>query len=321
MGDMANETTVAEGELSHLLRPSLFKLIVGVRLPYAKNAPIDFAAFGRDIFLENRFGPLVKDAVWPVLIALSNIGLDDMPDLSMYLPHPSDPMYPEQCLGLQLLLDHCPRVLFRGIDHRWTYAYFAELSQRLAETWYALPDDQRPDKWERWQSPGLALDYWIGIRFWFGTPFVHSELLEHQKIALKFTEETRSVLETVTGHTDPYRSRRAEILADVTGFPREYRKGPPQGNEVTRESWVWWMGMLMDIHVPIVDRFGRYPYSNAICGRESSDEEVRWIEETTHFGEASEDVARRVREDVEKGRWTPLGEDSRGGIQYPKTAR
>jgi uncharacterized protein (DUF924 family) len=280
-------------------------------MPYHRKQQIEFSEFGRDIFLVDHFGPAVKDKVWPVLIALSKIGLERMPDLSTYLPPPTDPSYPEQCLGLQLLLDVCPRVLFRGIDSRWTYAYFDRIAQRLAMIWHSLPAEQQPDSWDRWKTD-TALDYWIGIRFWFGTPFVHSENWEHQKIAVAFTEETRCVVEWVTGQTDPYRAKRDEILSDLVGFPREYRKGPPQGEDVTRESWAFWMGMLMDIHQPIINHFGRYPYLNAIQGRVSTAEEEEWIEKTGHFQEPNADVARRVKEDIRTGRWTPLGTDSLG---------
>ncbi|KAK3370840.1 hypothetical protein B0T24DRAFT_627175 [Lasiosphaeria ovina] len=301
---------VTPGELRQLLTPTLFALLVKARLPYHKRETIDFSRFGRDIFLEDHFGPLVRDRVWPALIALSKIGLDHMPDLSSYLPLPTEPEYPEQCLGLQLLLDNCPRLLFRGVDQRWTYAYFNHVSERVARVWHSLPTTERPDQWERWRQADTGLDYWIGVRFWLGTPFVHSELLANQKIAVAFTEETRSVVERVSGQTDPYRTNRDEILADLYGFPREYRRGPPQGEDVTRESWTFWMGMLMDIHKPIIDRFGRYPYLNSMCGRPPTAEEEKWINETDHFAEAEKEVARRIEEDVELGRWTPLGKDS-----------
>lgn len=300
-----------QGELGHVLTSELFTFIVNTRLPYEKHASIDFADFGRNIFLEDHFGPVVQDKVWPALIALSKIDLDNMPDLSSYLPPPTHPAYPEQCLGLQLLVDHCPRLLFRGIDERWTYAFFSQISQRLGKVWFALPPSQRPDKWERWQKVA-GLDYWIAARFWFGTPFVHSELLENQHLALAYTDETRVVLESESGQRDPYRAKRTEILSDLVGFPRVYRNGPPLGHDVTRESWTFWMCMLMDIHVPIIERFGRYPYLNAIRGRQSTDEEMEWIENVNHFGETSEEVAKRVKEDVDAGRWTPLGTDSLG---------
>ncbi|KAJ9151485.1 hypothetical protein NKR19_g4929 [Coniochaeta hoffmannii] len=298
-------------ELKRLLTPELLTHIVNARLPYDKHAPIDFAEFGRNIFLEDNFGPVVQDRVWPTLIALSKVGLDGIPDLSTFLPPPTDASYPEQCLGLQLLLDHCPRLLFRGIDERWTYSYFMPLSERLAQIWHVLRTEQRPDGWDLWQK-SAGLDYWIGVRFWFGTPFVHSERLEYQHTALEFTDETRTIVESETGVPDPWRAKRKETLADLTGYPRVYRAGPPQGEDVTPASWTYWMCMLMDIHVPIIEHYGRYPCQNAIRGRESTAEEKEWIEETTHFGETTQDVAKRVKEDIAAGRWTPLGTDSLG---------
>ncbi len=300
---------VAPEDLEDFLTHSLFKLLVKTRLPYPKADPIDCVEFGRSIFVEDNFSHLVKDKVWPVLLALSKFGLNDMPDLSRYLPEPSDSSFPEQCLGLQLLLDFCPRILFSGVDSRWTYAYFDIVSQRLARMWRALPVSQQPGSWVRWQKD-TGLDYWVAVRFWLGTPFAHSEAILDQEIALAFTEETRSAIEKASGQVDPHRIEREDILSDIYGFPRLYRAGPPGGKGVTRESWTFWMGMLMDIHKPIVDLYGRYPYLDAIQGRESPVEEKKWIEEIGHFEEAPEDIARLIREDVKLGQWRPLGEGS-----------
>ncbi len=73
---------MSPGELGEFLNPTLFKLLVEARLPYPKQGSIDFAKFGRAIFIDDDFGPVVRDKVWPALIALSKIGLDYMPDLS-----------------------------------------------------------------------------------------------------------------------------------------------------------------------------------------------------------------------------------------------
>ncbi|KAK4224349.1 hypothetical protein QBC38DRAFT_348831, partial [Podospora fimiseda] len=137
-----------------IITPPVLTLLVKHRLPHHKAAKINFFHFGRDIFLADPFGLLVRERVWPVLITLSKIGLNDMPDFTTYLPSPLDPTYPVQCLGLLLLLDHCPRLLFRGIDHRWTCAYFNQISQRVAESWYNLPREMRPDTWERCDKRG-----------------------------------------------------------------------------------------------------------------------------------------------------------------------
>lgn len=65
--------------------------------------------------------------------------------------------------------------------------------------------------------------------------------------------------------------------------------------------------MLMDIHKPIIDRFGRYPYTNPDRGRKSSKEELEWAERTDHFGEVPPEVAKQLGEDYEAGVWQPLG--------------
>lgn len=295
-------------ELQRFLTPELLSFIVRARLPYGPNDAIDFSRVGREIFLEDKAGPLVREAALPALSALSKAPATD---LTRYLPPPADRTYPEQCLGLQLLLDQCPRLLLRGVDTRWTVGPLAAASQRLARAWLALPPEQRPDAWVRWRDDaGASLGYWSSLRFWFGAPLVHAQDRALQRAAVDFTDETRRVVEAETGRADPYRAGRDDLLADVYAFPREFRKGPPQGEGVTCESWTFWMCMLMDVHKPIIDRFGRYPYLNAILGRQSSAEEEDWIAKTDHFGEADSETADKIKEDVKMGRMRPLGEDS-----------
>ncbi|KAB5577472.1 hypothetical protein GE09DRAFT_1085897 [Coniochaeta sp. 2T2.1] len=306
------ESTPCIGELRDLLTPSFLTEIVRARLPYDKHASIDLKDFGRNIFLVDPISPEIKSKVWRVLIALSKIGVDQLPDLTTYLPPLSDPSYLEQWTGLILLVDHFPRLLFRGIDERWTYGYFRPISYALCEVWRVIPESDRPDSWDN-AKKHMGLDYWICTRFWLGTPFVHAEKLELQRLAVEvYTMTTREVVEAETGTRDQHRDEREEILGDLVGFPREYRKSTPMGDSVTNTVWTYWMCALMDIHWPIIEHFGRYPYLNAIKGRESTEEEFKWIEEVCHFGECHPAVAKRVREDVEAGRWTPLGTDSLG---------
>lgn len=63
------------------------------------------------------------------------------------------------------------------------------------------------------------------------------------------------------------------------------------------------------------DYFGRYPYRNAIEGRISTPEELKWIEKIDHYAEAPPKIAESVLEDVEAGRWTPLGESVSEGLK------
>ncbi|KAK4172854.1 hypothetical protein QBC36DRAFT_304127 [Triangularia setosa] len=186
-----------------------------------------------------------------------------------------------------------------------------EIGEAARNIQVSLPDHLRPDSWARWRDEqGASLDYWIAVRFWLGTPFVHSEKCALQEIAITFTEETRATVERETVLTDPYREQRDRILGDTYAFPKVYRKGPPQGENVTRQSWTWWMGMLVDVHKPIFNRFGRCLYLNGIVGREENEGEGKWLEEVDHFAEADEDRVKRVKEDVKQGRRSPLGADS-----------
>ncbi|KAL1860505.1 hypothetical protein Daus18300_009137 [Diaporthe australafricana] len=296
--------------LKHLIKPSLLTLLVEARIPLSPTGPLDFTEVARLMFRERSFGPKVEPTAWPALIALSKAGLDVLtPEFLManFLPAPTSAEFPRQCLGLQLLLDQAPRALCAGVDARWRPRYFDVVSQRFAKAWLALPDDQRPDSLSRWRTGlGVSLDYWTCIRFWMGAPFVHSESQENQEIALKFTDETRRAVEAETGATDPWRAKRDEVLSDLYAFPAVARAGPPQG-ELTLETWSWWWFMLLDIHKSIIDRFGRYPYNNVTCGRESTSEELEWREKVGHFAEPPSEIVKQLDEDYKAGIWQPLG--------------
>lgn len=298
-------------DLKQLITPSLLTLLVEARIPFPQTGSLDFGQVGRETFLERNFAPKVESTAWPALVALSKAGIDALgPEVLManFLPPPTSTDFPRQCLGLQLLLDQAPRAFCGGVDGRWRSCYFDVVSQRFARSWLALPDEQRPDSQRRWRDElGASFDYWTCVRFWMGAPFVHSESLENQEIALGFTDTTRRAVEAETGATDPWRARRDEVLSDLYGFPNVVRAGPPQGEDVTLETWTWWWTMLLDIHKPIIDRFGKYPYTNAVRGRESTKEELDWAEKTSHFAEVSAEVAKQLEEDYKAGVWQPLG--------------
>ncbi|KAF7328675.1 hypothetical protein MSAN_02469100 [Mycena sanguinolenta] len=281
--------------------------MVDCRIPFSKTEPLDFVKVGEN-FMSDDYGPKFVERVWPILKTLSRIGLDNMPDMMDFLPPPTDPDFALQCLGLQLVLDQAPRALCssESTDGRYISAYFDPISRRLIDSWFALPAHLRPDSWVN-RKDTMSLDYWILLRLWLGAPIVHNGTVPSQERALAFEEETRMVVEQMTGERDPNRAIRDTILSDIYAFPRMLRAGPPSGEGVTVTTWSWWMLKVMDVHKPIIDRFGRYPYWNAIQGLDSTDEELEWIQRTDHFGEAPPDVAKKVREDIAHGRWTPLG--------------
>lgn len=290
--------------LRSLLTPELLHLILSNHVPFSSTEPLDFGKVSRHFFGGEDSAANIQDRIWAVLVALSKFSLDEVPNLIDFLPPPTDPDFPRQAIGLQFLIDQGPRHACQGLDQRWTNVFFDVINLRYAKALDALPEGEKPQSWERWKGTA-TLDYWVTIRPWFITPFVHTDTHEAQERAVQLQEETRRVVEEETGTTDPYRSQRTEILEDIYGFPRVAIAGPPK--DATLEKYTYWLCMLFDIHKPIVDKFGRYPYRNAYFGRENTPEEVNWLAKTNNFGAPSDEVRELIKRDIDAGVWTPLG--------------
>lgn len=304
--------------LSSLITPALLAQIAEGYLPFSKTDELNFSEVQSDKTEEHFKGVCVSSTAKDALIALSRLSPDaTLPDLDFMslLPPPTAADFPQQCFGLQLLLDQASRILFRGIDARWQSGYFGPLGRRLAGQWYTLPEELQPYKLQRWKDAGVtSFSYWVATQTMWAAPFLHAEDLESQQIGLKLSQGLRQTVEDYTGKKDPYRERRSVILKDDLLFLREYVKGPQleEGeSSISMTTWTYWWCMILDSHWPIIDRFGRYPYRNAVLGRISTEEEEKWLDDTGHFGEASPEVAERVRQDIEKGVWTPLGQDQK----------
>ncbi|KAK5655510.1 hypothetical protein OQA88_5781 [Cercophora sp. LCS_1] len=289
-------------QLAPLLPSSLLHLALTTLIPYPPSQPLDFSLIRRTFFhgSTSSFPPTLITQSWALLRTLHTLGLDNIPALLSFLPSPSSADFPLLALGMQLLLDQMPRRLLKGLNQRWTNAYFDSISLRLAKSLLSLPDTDKPRSWSRWKDT-VSLDYWILVRAWFGTPFVHSDSPESQSLAAEFTNETRLVVEQITGTVDPYRQQRDVLLKDIYAFPRVIR-ADPKPEEETKEGFAYWMCMLMDVHKPIVDAFGHYPYRNVFFGREDTEEEMEWFRRTGDFGRPKEEVRKLLGEDVKEGR-------------------
>ncbi|KAM0228912.1 hypothetical protein ACHAP5_011817 [Fusarium lateritium] len=305
--------------LRSLITPSLLNQIAEAYLPLPKTEPVNFSDAQSPDFGANFAEVCKKGTAKDALIALSRLSPDGtLPsdedlDLMSFLPQPTSSDFPLQCFGLQLLLDQASRVLFTGVDGRWQVAYFGPLARRLAGQWRALPASQQPYKRRRWNGDvgGTSFSYWVALQVMWAAPFLHTEDLESQQIGLDLSEELRRVVEAHTNTRDPFRETRNATLKDDLFFLREFVKGPSKADgesSLSMASWTFWWCTILDSHWPIIERFGRYPYRNGHFGRESTEAEKKWLDDTGHFGEASPEVAQRIREDVEKGTWTPLGE-------------
>ncbi|KAK7423027.1 hypothetical protein QQX98_001317 [Neonectria punicea] len=301
-------------DLNSVITPSLLTLMAEAQLPYSKTGPLDFTEVTASML-----GPRFKDAckastARAALVALSKLSpggtIPPTLDLMSLLPAPSSRDFPQQCYGLQILLDQASRVLLDGIDGRWQSAYFGPLARQLAGQWYALPGSLRPDTWTRWRDDvGVSsFDYWVVAQLTWSAPFLHAEDLDSQKIGLVLAEETRAAVEAYTGTIDPYRATRDALLKDDLVFLRKVFKGPGEEGSASLSSWAYWWCMIKDAHWPIIERFGRYPYRNGILGRENTAAEQKWLDDTGRVAEAPREIALRVRDDVEKGKWTALTE-------------
>lgn len=143
----------------------------------------------------------------------------------------------------------------------------------------------------------------------FNTTTAHQESAGDQQVSVSRIEELRRAVELYYNRRDPFREPDGSLtlldehgLIDMVSYVG-----------VDEEFWPFYTAAFFSLRVdealaPIVNKFGRFPWRNAVEGRESTAGEVEWIGESGHFGEAGPGVARRVRRDVEAGTWTPLGE-------------
>lgn len=293
--------------LAELLTPNLYQVLLDKWFPFPKKEPIDFG-HAIDFYFNNLDttpDPGFRQRVWPTLKAISELALDDVPDMMSFLPSPQDPDFPRQALGLQLVLDQAPRLLFKGINQRWTDGFFGPISIKFSRQLQRLPAKLNPTLWTRCWQDSVSVDYFILVRLWFGAPWVHNESTAEE--ALQFTEDTRAFVEQSLGTKDPYRDQ-PEKRWDMYGFPKMLQAivdGAPGSPCDPVKGW-FFLACLMDVHYPPLNKFGRYPYRNGAAGRDPTPEEVEWSRESGLFRELPDDVRRHIREDVANNRWTPL---------------
>ncbi|KAH8809267.1 hypothetical protein F5884DRAFT_398493 [Xylogone sp. PMI_703] len=298
------------------LTPGLLHSVFENRIHYPAHEHLDFSEVYTKEFVteDGLLTEELRQICYPVLKYLSTLGVDNVPDLIHFLPSPENDDFPVQAFGLQLLLDQAPRVLFKGMDARYTNGYFDIISQKLAKQLRSLPKELRMDAQARWLGErGVTFGYWVVLKLYAIAPFVHSEHLSDQKMASELLEEARESVAQHTGKLDPYKNSKAK--PNIHTFAALYSQGPAGWKEgkTTMEDFAFWLWALMDSRRAIIEKFGRLPYLNETMGRINTDEEERWIEESRKGTggdgaiEAHQEVQRKIREDVLQGRWTPLG--------------
>jgi uncharacterized protein (DUF924 family) len=292
-----------------LITPGVLQEVVALRIPWPRKDPFSFSVVA-DFYwraMPNNSEEL-RRVCYPVLKGLTTVALSKIPNLMGLLPPPTSKDFPQQALGLILLLDQAPRRLLHGMDERWTAAFFDVLAFRLAGQFMNLPKDLQPHRKQRWtEESDYTFNHWAVIQFWFMAPLAHAEDLQYQAWMTEIAEELRAEVEKSTGIEDPYRVSRKEKSADPTAFSNQARAGPPYHANVSMDEFVFWFLMIYDYHPAIIQTFGRYPYRNLTLGRESTEAEQAYLNDTDHLFEVSADVAVKIREDILAGTWTPLG--------------
>jgi uncharacterized protein (DUF924 family) len=298
--------------LSPLINSQLLQSIFQQNIPWAHDAPPS----GKDWADHQQDGciPIWQKLCWEPLVALSKLDLieESMPSFLSLLPEASSPEFPTQALALVILLDQAPRLLCNGVNERWRNGYFDPLALNLSSELQALPPSSRIDNFACWEKQGFSFAHWCMISVLLSAPFAHSEdLAIHEDILVPKVRERRLETERYYKTADMVHAKELEqgstmdASLDTLAFSRLVRQGMPQTGDI--KDCVFWFCRVKEAHVPIVRIFGRYPYRNRALGRVSTEAETSFLEKTRDFGVGvDEDAAKRIRNDVVNGVWSPL---------------
>lgn len=159
-------------------------------------------------------------------------------------------------LSMALLLDQMPRNIYRtNADLPLVYKHYDRMALHLVRTLLSSSSPiPRPDL-----HPIFRLS--AAHRMWFYMPLIHSEDVSDHDLAHGIVAEFCNEIESLGGYEGTKK------------FLEGYNKSAKE-------------------HREILDRFGRYPHRNGALGRQSTDEEKRFMEEGgATFGVAQEKEA------------------------------
>ncbi|KAL9619086.1 MAG: hypothetical protein Q9160_006262 [Pyrenula sp. 1 TL-2023] len=307
---------MAIDSLASIITPKLLLDVYNTYIDYPKGMSHNWAELG-DLFFNStpeRLKTIYK-LIFPAMKALSKISLAQALslDLTQYLPPPSAQDYPEQAIGLLFLLDGGPRDVLDGYGLRYVYGFFDPLAEKLALQFQSLPSHLRPHRKGRWLSQGYTVEDWAIRQVCLWVSLVHSErvMREEPDRVRSLLEHLRDFVESYTGVVDWNRQTDKADEEDLFLFPKMAREGPPTkghaGGETRMEDYTYFMIRLIRCHLPIVRKFGRYPYRNPVLGRESTEEEKEYVKGTGNFAVGgNEELWEKVARDVKEGRWEEL---------------
>ena len=247
-------------------------------------------------------------------MALSKIplGIAKQLDFLALLPDAHDPAFPERAVGLLILLDQAPRHLCTKQNERSRNSFFNPLALDYALALRKLPHGVCIHEFPRWEKLGYTYEHFNAISNLLTAPFAHSEdLAIHETHLLPEVQARRILTEQLYNTLDVQHAREAAAGTSIAAssntleFACLFREWIPEGADFAQT--VFWWCRVKEAHTPIIRAFGQYPYRNRAVGRSSTPEEVVFLGQTGNFGvSVDEEAAGRIRDDVERGVWTPL---------------
>ncbi|GFF43808.1 hypothetical protein IFM46972_07332 [Aspergillus udagawae] len=176
----------------------------------------------------------------------------------------SQPSNAQDWLALIILLDQLPRNIYRGESSRIVFEFFDPLARTIAlkAAVAGYPS-----------SSGCPFRYRQGQRIWFYMPFIHAEDLDLQELArVKYEEMAEDFTRLLDGDATGLSDDEAECRRILVE------------NRVRLEEQLKLHFRVQREHYEPIERFGRFPHRNAALGRETSEEERRFLEEGKMFG-------------------------------------
>jgi len=170
-------------------------------------------------------------------------------------------------LSLILLLDQIPRNCSRGDAAETVFNFFDPLALQIAmeAIKQGIPENDK-------------IRFRAGFRMWFYLPLQHSESRAIHEISL---EQHASIFVDIVGlmegNVDDYLKKGPAYIKRKIGLHAQRRFLLENREEVDN-----YVGMLVGFaqkHKDIIDRFGRYPHRNEVLGRESTEEEIKYLAE------------------------------------------
>ncbi|KAL4811247.1 hypothetical protein BDV18DRAFT_155855 [Aspergillus unguis] len=161
-------------------------------------------------------------------------------------------------LGLVLLFDQLPRNCYRGPEAALVYTFFDPIARVIATKALEM---EIPTS-----SPDIR--YRLALRNWFYLPFMHSESLKHQELVLEKYREMDADLRSLLNSAPTGLGQKELACREVLANNREAVEA------VSKQFF-----KFQKEHHDIIAQFGRYPYRNAVLGRQTTEEEEKFLRE------------------------------------------